>query len=65
MTEVYYKMRQVLQSTSGIIKYARLLLQSASGITKFHRLLLQSASGITKCDSYYKVRRKSSRYIQL
>ena len=43
MTEDYYKVRQVLQS--------------ASGITKCDRLLLQSASGITKCDSYYKVRR--------
>ena len=43
VTEDYYKVRQVLQS--------------ASGITKCDRLLLQSASGITKCDSYYKVRR--------
>ena len=45
VTEVYYKVCQVLQS--------------ASGITKCDRLLLQSASGITKCDSYYKVRRNS------
>ena len=43
VTEVCYKVRQVLKS--------------ASGITKCDRLLLQSASGITKCDSYYKVRR--------
>ena len=49
MTEVYYKVRQVLQSVTSF-------LQSASGITKRDRLLLQSASGITKCDSYYKVR---------
>ena len=70
MTEVYYKVRQVLQSSSGITKCDRLLLQSASGITKCDRLLLQSpsgtakcdrlllqsASGITKCDNYYKVR---------
>ena len=42
VTEVYYKMRQVLQS--------------ASSITKCDTLLLQSALGITKCDSYYKVR---------
>ena len=42
VTEVYYKVSQVLQS--------------ASGITKCDRLLLQSASGTTKCDSYYKVR---------
>ena len=41
VTEVYYKVCQVLQS--------------ASGITKCDRLLLQSVSGITKCDSYYKV----------
>ena len=45
MTEVYYKMRQVLQS--------------ALGITRCDRLLLQSASVITKCDSYYKVRRNT------
>ena len=48
-TEVYYKVRQVLQKV-------KLLLQSASGIAKYVRLLLQSASGSTKCDSYYKVR---------
>ena len=41
LTEVYYKVRQVLQS--------------GSGITKCDRLLLQSASGITKCARYYKV----------
>ena len=45
ITEVYYKMRQVLQSTLGI--------------TRCDRLLLQSASVITKCDSYYKVRRNA------
>ena len=43
VTEVYYNVRQVLQS--------------ALGITKCDRLLLQSASGITKCNSYYKVGR--------
>ena len=49
-TEVYYKVRQVLQSVTS-------LLQSTSGITKCDRLLLlQSVSGITKCDSHYKVR---------
>ena len=41
LTEVYYKVRQVLQSVPGI--------------TKCDRLLLQSASGITKCARYYKV----------
>ena len=45
MAEVCYKVRQVLQSVSGI--------------TKCDRLLLQSASDITKCDSYYKVRRNT------
>ena len=45
VTEVHYKVRQVLQS--------------ASGITRCDRLLLQSASGIIKCDSYYKVRRNT------
>ena len=34
MTEVYYKMRQVLQSALGITRCDRLLLQSASVITK-------------------------------
>ena len=43
VTEVYYKVRQVLQR--------------ASDIPKCDRLLLQSVSVITKCDSYYKVRR--------
>ena len=42
MTEVYYKVSQVLQS--------------ASGITKCDRLFLQSTSGITKFDSSYKVK---------
>ena len=59
-TEVYYKVRQVLQSASCITKCDRLLLQSASGITKCDRLLLQSVSGITKCDSYYTVRQCTS-----
>ena len=73
VTEVYYKVGQVLQSASGITKCDRLVLQSASGITKCDRLVLQSASGITKCgrlllqsvsdikkcDSYYKVRRNT------
>ena len=44
-TEVYYKVRQVLQSVLGI--------------KKCDRLLLQSAPGITKCDSFYKVRRNT------
>ena len=35
MTEVYYKMRQVLQSALGITRCDRLLLQSASVITKW------------------------------
>ena len=47
VTEAYYKVRQVLQS--------------ASGITKCDRMLLQSASGITKWDSYYKVRCNTGR----
>ena len=42
VTEVYYKVLQVLQNASGIIKC--------------DRLLLQNASGITKCDSYHKIR---------
>ena len=49
--EVYYNVRQVLQS--------------ASGITKCDRLLLQNASGITKCDSYYKVRRRNPSFITI
>ena len=56
VTEVYYKVLQVLQSASGITKCDRLLLKSTSGITECDRLLLQSSSGITKCDSYCKVR---------
>ena len=56
VTEVYYKVRQVLQSASGITKCDGLLLKSASGITKCDRLLLESASGITKFESYCKVR---------
>ena len=61
MTGVYYKVRQILQSASGIRKCDRLLSQSVSGITKCDRLLLQRASSITKYDSYYKVRRNTSR----
>ena len=57
LTEVHYKVYQILQSASAITKCDRLLLKSASGITKYDRLLLQSALDITKCDSYYKVRR--------
>ena len=45
VTEVYYKVHQVLES--------------ASGITRCVWLILQSASGITKYDSYYKVRHSS------
>ena len=51
VTEVYYKVHQVLQSAAGIIKC--------------DRLLLQSASGIRKCDSYYKVRRNNGRFFSL
>ena len=51
VTEVYYKVRQVLQR--------------ASGITKGDRLLLQSVSGITKSDSYYKVRRNTCQWLRL
>ena len=60
VTEVYYKVRQVLQSAFGITKCDKLLLQSASVITKCDRLLLQSASAITKYDSYYKVRHNTA-----
>ena len=42
VTEVYYKVCQVLQNPSGI--------------TKCDRLLLQNVSGITKCNGYFKVR---------
>ena len=49
VTEVYYKVSQVLQS--------------ASSITKYDKLLLQSTSGITKCGSYYKVRRNTIRLL--
>ena len=45
VTKIYYKVRQALQS--------------ASGITKCDRLVLQSASGITECYCYYNVRRNS------
>ena len=34
VTEVYYKVRQVLQNTSSITKCDRKLLQSASGTVK-------------------------------
>ena len=60
MTEIYYKVRQVLQSVAGITKCDRLLLQSAPRITKLFqsvteiyykvRQVLQSVAGITKCD---------------
>ena len=46
MTEICYKMWQVLQRVTVI--------------TKCDRKLFQSITGITKCDSYYKVRRNSS-----
>ena len=55
VTEVYYKVRQVFKSMSGITKCDSLLLQSLSGVTKYERLFLQSALGITKCVRYYKV----------
>ena len=48
VTEVYYKMRQVLQSASGITKCDRLLLQSVSGCYYKARQVLQSATVITK-----------------
>ena len=38
MTEVYYKVPQVLQSASDITKCDRLLLEIASGIKKCDRL---------------------------
>ena len=40
VTEVYYKMHQVLQSAWGIKMCDRLLLQSASGITKCDVILV-------------------------
>ena len=49
VTEVYFKVHQVLQS--------------ASGVTRCVWLILQSASGITKYDSYYKVRHSSLKKI--
>ena len=49
VTEVYYKMHQVLQSASGIRRCVWLILQSSSGITKY--------------DSYYKVRHSSLKKI--
>ena len=48
VTEVYYKIRQVLQSASGITKCDRLLLQSVSGCYYKARQVLQSAAVITK-----------------
>ena len=48
MTEVYYKIRQVLQSASGITKCDRLLLQSVSGCYYKARQVLQSGAVITK-----------------
>ena len=50
VTEVYYKIRQVLQSASGITKCDRLLLQSVSGCYYKARQVLQSAAVITKWD---------------
>ena len=54
VTEVYYKVRQVLQSASDITKCDRLLLQSTSGTKSVTgccykvRQVLQSATVITK-----------------
>ena len=54
ITEVYYKVRQVLQSTSGITKCDRLnykvrqVLQSVTGCYDKVRQVLQSVTVITK-----------------
>ena len=54
ITEVYYKVHQVLQSTSGITKYDRLyykvrqVLQSVTGCYYKVRQVLQSVAVITK-----------------
>ena len=64
---IYYKLRQVLQSTMIIPKLRQVLqsamdlLQIATGIAKcddYYKLrqVLQSAMIITNCDRYYKVR---------
>ena len=50
-TDVYCKVFQVIQNSSGIIKC--------------DRLLFQNASGITKCDSYYRVRRNTPGMTQM
>ena len=60
VTQVYYKVHQVLQSVSGITNSGRMLLQSALSVTTCGRFLLQSVSDITKCDSYYKVRHNTA-----
>ena len=51
----YYKVWQVLQNVTVIIKCERKLLK----IVTCDKKLLQSVKGITKCDNYYKVRRNS------
>ena len=48
VTAVYYKVRQVLQSATGITKCDRLLLQSVTGCYYKVRQVLQSATVITK-----------------
>ena len=51
VTEVYYKVRQVLQNASSITNCNRLLLQTVSDITNCDKLLLQTVSAITNCDT--------------
>ena len=48
VTGCYYKVRQVLQSASGITKCDRLVLQSVTGCYYKVRQVLQSATIITK-----------------
>ena len=48
VTEVYYKLRQVLQGVSGITKCDRLLLQSVTGCYYKVRQVLQSVTVISK-----------------
>ena len=57
VTEVYYKVRQVLRSATGDYDYkVCLVLQS---VTEF---ILKYFRYITKCDSYYKVRSNKGRF---
>ena len=59
VTEVYYKVRQVLQSAFGITKCDKLLLQSVTGCYYKVRQTV-----ITKCDSHYKVRDNTCIYVK-